>query len=273
MNKQELYQELSAAITKRKQVSLVTITRAARKEMIGKRMLLFSQEEIYPETGIERTLVLKLAELCLPFFRKQITRSAVLYGKDDPITVFHEVFAPPPHLIIAGAGHVAEPVAHMAKMLRFYTTVVDDRPEFARQGRFPSSDDVRCQSFHSYFQSVPLNEFTYVLLVTRGHQFDVLSLQQLLSRNEKPAYIGMIGSRRRIAGVFEQLRTDFPDESFSHLYTPVGLDIGAETPEEIAVSIFAEILAVKNRKSGAPLSATIRELAKTGFHERRKRKR
>ncbi|WP_062231074.1 XdhC family protein [Fictibacillus sp. FJAT-27399] len=270
MNKLELYEKLSTAITQKRRVSLLTITAAGRAEMIGKRMLFFSQDEIYPEAGLDMKLAFQLAEICFPFFLKQRTRSVTFESNDETVKVFHEAFAPPPHLIIGGAGHVAEPVAKMGKMLGFYTSVIDDRQEFARKERFPFSDNVCCQSFHSYFKSVPLNNSTYILLLTRGHQFDVLSLQQLLARNEKPAYIGMIGSRRRIAGVFEQLRADFPNETFANLYTPVGLDIGAETPEEIAVSIFAEILAVKKGKTGAPLSSTIRELAKIGFRKGKK---
>jgi xanthine dehydrogenase accessory factor len=88
-----------------------------------------------------------------------------------------------------------------------------------------------------------------------------------LERNENPAYVGMIGSRRRISGVFEQLKSEFPIERFSQIYTPVGLDIGAETPSEIAVSIMAEILKVKNNKSGESLSKDIRPLATKGFRE------
>ena len=88
-------------------------------------------------------------------------------------------------------------------MLGFYVTVIDDRNEFANRDRFPHVDEVVCQSFLNFFKKAELTEQTYILLLTRGHKYDVLSLQELLKRQEKPAYIGMIGSRRRISGVFE----------------------------------------------------------------------
>ncbi|MDN4523865.1 XdhC family protein [Fictibacillus fluitans] len=269
MKKEVLYHKLSEAILNRTAVSLVTFTEAV-PELIGKRILLLP-ETAYGENGVAGDLTSAISEFCSSSFSEQHTSSLDFHWQNNRYRIFHEAFPPPPHLIIAGAGHVGEPVAHLGKMLGFSVTVVDDRSSFANKERFSCADEVCCQSFHSYFQTVPLKTSTYILLLTRGHQFDVLSLQQLLSREERPAYIGMIGSRRRIAGVFEQLRHDFPEETFTHIHTPVGLDIGAETPAEIAVSIFAEILAVKNKKNGEPLSSHIRELAKKGFRKGQKR--
>lgn len=266
MNRAELYRELGTAIGQRKSVSFITITHSTRSDWITKRMLLFTHEH-YAETGLPISLAEKIEKQCHPFRMKGKNRSLSFSWENESISVFLENFPPPPHLIIAGAGHVGEPVAQMAKLLGFHTTIVDDRPEYANEKRFPWGDEIRCEPFDNYFRTVPLTPFTYVLLLTRGHQFDVLSLQQLLSREERPAYIGMIGSRRRIAGVFEQLRTDFPESSFSNVYTPVGLNIGAETPAEIAVSMLAEILAVKNNTNGQPLSSTIRNLAERGFRQ------
>ncbi|WHY73986.1 XdhC family protein [Fictibacillus enclensis] len=269
MKKEVLYHKLSEAILNRTTVSLVTFTEAS-PELIGKRILLLS-ETAYGEKGVSDDLIRATAAFCAPSFSQQNTSSLDFQWQNKRYTIFHEAFPPSPHLIITGAGHVGEPVAQMGYMLGFSVTVVDDRPSFVNKERFSCADELCCQSFHSYFQNVPLQNSTYILLLTRGHQFDVLILQQLLSRKDRPAYIGMIGSRRRIAGVFEQLRNDFPEETFTHIHTPVGLDIGAETPAEIAVSIFAEILAVRNKKNGEPLSSHIRELAKKGFRKGTKR--
>lgn len=206
-------------------------------------------------------------EICKMFLKKKRSGTYTFSWNENEIECFAEYFPAPLHLIVAGAGHVCEPVAQMGKMLGFFVTVIDDRPEFANRGRFPTADEVVCRSYLDYFSEVVLSEHTFILLLTRGHKYDVLSLRELLKRDEKAAYIGMIGSRRRISGVFEELRIDFPNESFNHLFTPVGLDIGAETPAEIAVSILAEILKVKNQKSGNSLSTKVRKYAKLGFHE------
>lgn len=267
MMEESLFNKLNESISSRKDVFLVTITDHPNESMIGIKALLWPNGHIYSESSLSSAWKLKLFESCRKLMKKQRSGTASFEVNEENVECFAEYFPAPIHLIIAGAGHVCEPVAELAKMLGFFVTIVDDRPEFANKQRFPYADEVHCQSFISFFREVALSENTYILLLTRGHQFDVISLQELLMRQEKIVYIGMIGSRRRISGVFKELQRDFPEDNFDHLYTPVGLDIGAESPSEIAISIMAEILKVKNQRSGCSLSNTIKHFAKRGFHE------
>ncbi|MDQ0252896.1 xanthine dehydrogenase accessory factor [Evansella vedderi] len=262
----QIIEKLQKSIEKRRETALITITDHTDRRMVGNRILLWNDGSQYHGNTASQCLTEALNLHCLPLMIMKKTKTINFQWGDAIVQCYVELYKAPIHFIIAGAGHVCEPVAKVGKMLDFFVTVVDDRPEFATEERFPEVDEVVCcESYLSYFQHVPITSDTYVLLLTRGHKFDVISLQQLLSRQEKPGYIGMIGSRRRIAGVFEQLREDFPNESFDHIYTPVGIDIGAQTPEEISISIMAEILKVKNQASGHSLSGEVHSLAKLGF--------
>jgi xanthine dehydrogenase accessory factor len=263
----DMYKKLEDTIKSRKDIFLLTITDHSDSGLIGSKALVHTDGKLYTNYLLPANLKQKLMENCEKFIRKKHSGSVRFFSNNTPVECFAEYFPAPLHLIVAGAGHVCEPMAEMGKMLGFYVTVIDDRPEFANRIRFPEADEVVCESYINYFKNVDITEKTYILLLTRGHKFDVLSLTELLNRNEQPAYIGMIGSRRRISGVFEEIRQEYPNESFDHLYTPVGLDIGAETPAEIAVSVMAEILKVKNQKSGSSLSEKIKKHAKKGFHE------
>lgn len=267
MMTQSLFEKLTTSINERREVFLITITNHPIPDFIGEKALLWPNGDMYCESSLSPSLQNHILASCKKLMQKKRSGVASFQINGKSIEFFAEYFTIPIHLIVAGAGHVCEPVVQMAKMLGFYVTVIDDRSDYANRERFPNADEVCCQSFIEYFREVKLTDDTYILLLTRGHKYDVLSLQELLKRKEKAAYIGMIGSRRRISGVFNELLQDFPDECFDQLFTPVGLDIGAETPSEIAVSIMAEILKVKNGKSGIPLSSTIRNYAKMGFHE------
>lgn len=267
MMNENMYEKLADAINNRKEIFLLTITDHPDVQFIGNKALLWQDGDFFTDYPLPLTLRSKLTENCEKLVARKRSGKIMFTWNDNRVECFVEYFPAPIHLIVAGAGHVCEPVAEMGKMLGFFVTVIDDRKEFANRQRFPNANEVVCQSYLQYFKEVPLSNNTYILLLTRGHKYDVLSLQELMKREVKAAYIGMIGSRRRISGVFEELRQDFPNESFEHLFTPVGLDIGAETPMEISVSIMAEILKVKNHKSGSSLSSNIRKFAKMGFHE------
>jgi xanthine dehydrogenase accessory factor len=261
----KLLTQLKESINNHRGVCLVTITKSPIQEVAGKKLLVWEDGSIYSQHSLPPPIEDHLIRNCLSLLHKSKSKTIEIVLDDYIIECFVDVYPAPPHLIIAGAGHVCEPVAKLGAMLDFYVTVIDDRPEFANDKRFPEADEVICDSFLTYFHNVKLTNNTYILLLTRGHKYDVFSLQELLERTEKPAYIGMIGSRRRIAGVFEQLRSDFPEQTFEHIYTPVGLDIGAETPAEIAVSIMAEILKIRNNRSGDSLYCQTRPLANKGF--------
>jgi xanthine dehydrogenase accessory factor len=252
-------------LAKQKVTALVTITSHPDLTILGKKFLVWEDGHFYEEHHELESIYASFKDLCLALIQKRKTKCIRSQINEQEVECFVEIYLPRPHLIIAGGGHVCEPVVQMASLLGYFIKVVDDRAEFARKERFPLADEVICEGYLEYFQKCPLTNHTWILLLTRGHQFDVLILQELLKREETAAYVGMIGSRRRIAGVFEQIKQEFPTASFDSIYTPVGLDLGAETPSEIAISILAEMLKVKNNKSGDSLSLETRQLAKLGF--------
>jgi len=141
--------------------------------------------------------------------------------------------------------------------------VLDDRRQFADQHWFPDATSVRLVDFNDAFCDVPIGPFSHVVLVTRGHKYDYDCILQLLRRAARPAYLGMIGSRRRVRATFEALvRDGVAPERLADVRAPIGLDIGAETPEEIALAIVAEIVAVRRGGSGGALSLGDRVLAR-----------
>ncbi|MGN0298922.1 MAG: XdhC family protein [Lachnospiraceae bacterium] len=159
------------------------------------------------------------------------------------------MFHPRERLIVLGGGHVAQPVCHFAAELSFAVTVVDDRPSFANHLRFPEAEKVICDSFEHALEKLKINENDYVAIITRGHRWDADCLRAILPHT-MPKYLGMIGSRRRTAGLFNLLEEEgFPRARLNQIYTPIGLDIGALTIQEIAISIVAELIEVR-RKGG-----------------------
>ena len=139
-------------------------------------------------------------------------------------------------------------------MLGFRVTVLDDRPEFATRERFPEAAEVRPARFDDPFRDVRITGRTYLVLVTRGHKYDFEALRDVLHRPELPAYVGMIGSRRRTRAALEQLARDgIPQDRLRAVHAPIGLDMGAETPEEIAVSVGAELVMARRGGTGRPL--------------------
>jgi len=191
---------------------------------------------------------------------KQIERETA----QGHVKIFVEVQVQPPHLIIVGAGHIAMPLAAIAKLNDFEVTVLDDRPQYAHPSRFPTADHVIAGPFRAELAKLrteqkALDHHTYIVLVTRGHQYDIDSLLEVL--DDPLAYIGMIGSQRRIRAVFELLEKEqgIPPQKFDCVYAPIGIDIGARTPAEIATCIMAEIINVMRKGPAISLSEQIRQ--------------
>jgi xanthine dehydrogenase accessory factor len=170
------------------------------------------------------------------------------------LELYVEVRRPVRELVVVGAGHVAQPMAHLGALLGYRVIVLDDRPEFATRERFPDADRLVRADFSDPFAGVPLHERSHLLLVTRGHKYDYECLTRALQSDPQPAYIGMIGSRRRVRATYLQLVEEgFSRADLERIHAPVGLDIGAETPEEIAVAVAAELVKLDRGGSGAPL--------------------
>ncbi|AOQ24973.1 putative xanthine dehydrogenase subunit A [Moorella thermoacetica] len=166
--------------------------------------------------------------------------------KGGNITLFLEPVLPEPRILILGGGHVGQQVAAAAKLVGYRVTVVDDRPDFANKALFPAADRIICAPFTTALQEIEINPSTFIVIVTRGHRYDYECLRAVIQA--PAAYIGMIGSRRRVQGVRERLLEEGVDpQALARVHAPIGLDIGAETPAEIAISILAEIIRVYRR--------------------------
>ena len=163
----------------------------------------------------------------------------------DEESVLAEVFKREHRLIVFGAGHVGYHLCHFASKVGFNTIVVDDRPYFANKEKFGDDIQVICNTFENAFEILDIHEEDYVVIVTRGHKHDKFCLEKILSLDELN-YIGMIGSKRRVKIMKEELIEEgYSKEKIENIYSPIGLNIGAVTPEEIAISILAEIISVK----------------------------
>lgn len=171
------------------------------------------------------------------------------------VQVYVEVHYPQPDLVIVGAGHIAQPLCSTGALMGFRVIVVDDRPDFATRERFPEAERIVRVDFMDPFADIPIHSTSHIVLVTRGHKYDFECLRHLLKTEVEPPYVGMIGSRRRIRAAFSQLQGEgMPKDRLSRVRAPVGLDIGAETPVEIAVAVAAEIVLQWRGGTGVPLA-------------------
>jgi xanthine dehydrogenase accessory factor len=163
-------------------------------------------------------------------------------------TVFLNVLSADAQLVICGAGHIALPLAQFSQKLGFQVTVIDDRSDFANRTRFPGCK-VIAEDFAVALRDMTFGPATYVVVITRGHEHDVDCLIEIIDK--KTVYIGLIGSRRRVRIVLEALaEKGLPQQSLNEVFTPIGLPIGAESPEEIALSIVSELVCVRRKGPG-----------------------
>lgn len=175
-------------------------------------------------------------------------------GPPAEVSVFIELIEPSPALLIVGAGHIAQPLCRIGSLLGFDVTVLDDRPSFANRKRFPEAGRVIVGQVEEELARFPVTSSTYIVLVTRGHAQDEEALRQVVTSGA--AYIGMIGSRRRSRAVLQRLADDgIPGQAIARVCSPIGLDINAQTPEEIAVSILAEV--INERRGGGRHAAAM----------------
>jgi xanthine dehydrogenase accessory factor len=217
-------------------------------------------------TGGERAIVMTSTE-DVPFQKTLITETGNIKG-DHPVFVpgkeelekffrtpspsvrdgfLIESVIPSPHLYIYGAGHISQHISKMAKAVDFHVTVIDDRNSFANRGRFAEADDIVVEEFREVFKITRPSLNGYAVIVTRGHKHDSVVLEEVLKN--PPRYIGMIGSRRKVKILFDDLRRKgIKEDLLQTIHAPIGIDIGAETPQEIAVSIAAELIKVRSSR-------------------------
>jgi len=175
--------------------------------------------------------------------------------------IFVEAYTTPPQLVVMGGGHISKALTPLAKTLGFRVFIVDDRPEFADPARFPEAEKTVVGPYDRGLAELPVNPNTYIVIATRGHRFDDMATEAAV---RSPAgYVGLLGSKRKSLLIFQTLfRKGIPEERIAAVRAPIGLDIGGRTPEEIAVSIISEILAVRFGGAGGPMKMDTRLLAK-----------
>jgi xanthine dehydrogenase accessory factor len=271
--KTKLLDDLIVSVEANQSVGLVTVVKAEGlyAEALGNQWLVWPDIDPVDTPGLgnlETQIVTDVRQALL----NRRSQWFIYQETTGVIEVFVEVLRQPPTLIIVGAGHVALPLAQLGKMLDFEVVVLDDRPRFANTQRFPMADRVLAQPFQETLRNWAINPHTYIVLVTRGHSHDVECLLEII---DSPArYIGMIGSKRRIKAVFKLLEKEqgIDPAKFDRVYAPIGLDIGAENPAEIAISIIAEIVNVQHGGRATSLSDALRADRSLPLHPDRVKK-
>jgi xanthine dehydrogenase accessory factor len=254
----EIYQELANVAAKGERAVLATVitSQGSTPRKAGAKMLI-KEDGGFVGTigggGTEHKIRSKVAEV-MKSGQPQIVRFD-LSGRDEALEmicggqmeVFLEPILPSAALYLFGAGHTSQSMAVMGKMLGFRVVVIDPRPEYNNHDRFPEADTLVVEEYDSAFSKLNIGENSYIAIYTTGHVVDEQCLQFAVGTGAK--YIGMIGSKKKAKEVKERLlQKGVSPEQLKRVYSPIGLDIGAETPEEIAISILAEV--IKVRRSG-----------------------
>ena len=181
------------------------------------------------------------------------------------VDFFVEIYVKNPQLIIFGGGHVSQPVAKIGKMLGFHVTVMDDREDFVTKERFPEADELVYGDFKDLDQYIVPYENAYYVILTRGHLGDADCLRRLLKRPYE--YLGMIGSKNKVRITRENLlKEGYSLEELDQVHAPIGIPLGGQLPEEIAVSIMAEIVKVKNQHYSAYCDEKVEAAVQEGRH-------
>ena len=233
----ETYRAVRRAIEQGKTAAIVTPLKDNTQ-----RLLVFEDENTDSDDEVRR--------VALDLMRKR--RSATVSIGDPAVEIFFEVHGPPPTLIIFGAGHLSMPLVSLARDLGLKTIVVDGRPRFATRERFPEADELLIGIPSEIAQTLSYNSSTFVVLTAHDYKYDLPVLKVVLPAGA--AYVGLLGSKRRGRAIKEFLKEGGMDELLlDRLHVPTGLDIGADSAAEIALSILAEAVAIKSGRRGASL--------------------
>lgn len=248
-------QQLRQAVSERGRIVLATVVVSAKgQEALLGRKLLITGSGIFGDLG-DAALTARMREQAPELLLQRTAQLMEIAGTGGATSVFVEPVHPVARLLVLGGGHIAQPLVAIASLLDYEITVIDDRPSFANRQRFPGARSVECDDFSLALSRQRFDAGTSVVIVTRGHQHDLECLKQVLP--EEPGYVGMIGSRRRIRLVREHLiATGFSEEQVNRVFMPIGLEIGAQTPAEIAVSIAAQLTEARCGRGRYPLPPT-----------------
>lgn len=266
----EVFAALGEALKRGEDVALVTIVSAngSTPQRVGAKMLVFADGRTVGTIGggcYENDAFWKAKEVLK--HRRAVTERYEL--ADDfaeetglicggQMEVFIEPIEPAPALYIFGAGHVGFYLARMAHEAGFEIHVVDDRDKFANRERFPGAAEVIVDDIPAWLAAATIPASAYAVIVTRGHRHDLDALRALAPRGLR--YVGLIGSRAKVARIYDAVREEgrVPREALETVHAPIGLDIGAVTPQEIAVAILAELIAVRRGKTADIAAAALK---------------
>lgn len=233
----DFYKALQQTDKTKKNIAMTVLT----GKNMGNKILLSDGEALFTnKESFEWDRIIS----CIPESKK----SQVISVDNEKIYV--EFMRKSCNVVVCGAGHISLSIIKMCKLLDLSVTVIDDRLSFANDAVRAGADKSICEPFEKALESIEGDKETFFIIVTRGHRYDQVCLQQIIKKEN--AYIGMIGSKVRVKNVLDFLKSKgITREKLDKVYTPIGLKIGAETPAEIAVSIMAEIIEVKNMEIGS----------------------
>ncbi|GBC97584.1 putative xanthine dehydrogenase subunit A [bacterium HR17] len=264
-----LWRAVADFLKSRRRGALLVIVNAAAPSLLGVRWLV----EVNPDGKAEVVMASPPDAPSLPPEALGLAQQVVQQREEKTLRVplqgataelFAEPLLPRPHLIVVGAGHIGAAVAHLGALLEFEVTVIDDRPSFANRERLPEADHILVGDIPQTVAQQPIDQDTYIVIVTRGHRHDAQVLREVVKAVDTAAYIGMIGSRRKIKLIYDELLELglATPEQLARIHAPLGIDIGGESVWEIAVSIAAELVWVRNGQAGTlrPLNERTRPL-------------
>jgi xanthine dehydrogenase accessory factor len=244
----DIYQKILEIRKNNGSAAVVTVVQTAGStpRKLGTKMIVFPDGTIFNTVGggaIEKTIIQDALDVLTSAEPKLVKYQTTDLGMccGGEMELFIEPLGVKEKLIIFGAGHVGAAVARVGKFLNFHVTVVDDRPEYADQSRIPEADRIIAKYHEIALQEIPFDLHTHIVIAMYDHRYDT---EILLACGQKPfAYLGMIGSKRKAIKALNHLReSGMSEETVKKIHTPIGLNIGAQTPEEIAVSILSEIV-------------------------------
>ncbi|MCA9406697.1 MAG: XdhC family protein [Candidatus Omnitrophica bacterium] len=233
--------------------TVVESTKKGTPQKAGAKMLVLDDGTIYGTIGGGRNEKAAQKE-CLESISRQKSRYVTYnyFGREGEsvcggqIKVFIEPYSVKEEFIICGAGHIALPLSVLGKMLNFHVTIIDNRRSYANAKRFPHVDKIICGNHAKSLRKIKITDKTYIMIVTQGNEFDFECLKEVIKADA--AYIGVISSKAKKIKFFNRLKkADITQKHLNKIHIPSGLDIGAQTPEEIAVSIASEITAIRNQ--------------------------
>jgi xanthine dehydrogenase accessory factor len=267
--RKSVFVELEEAYERGEAVALVTIleTRGSTPQKAGAKMVVGRDGRMRGTVGggcveseilfrAQRAIETRKCEIGTYDFNADEDENGLICG--GSMKVFIEPILPPPRVYVVGAGHVAQPVAQVAKIAGFEVVVLDDRVKYASRERFPDVDLVKAGPIPELASEFQYGDNAYVVIVTRGHREDEEALRTFIEKDT--AYIGLIGSVTKLEKIVKRLERDgVPKERIERVHSPIGLDLGGSSPGEIAVSIVAELLAVRYKRTARPMMFTERQ--------------